>query len=193
MRHSDEYITIIVDDQTVLNIKQAASAVIQGSVQAGLSISKVDQWVAVPVESALHFDDSDKQRLSHAIEEYGNPLIYGYALDDYPSIPTIISFNANYQGLDAFDRAFCHFNYALFPESMSWMLVCLLEDYYIVMGPVSFVERVLETTVENGYASFHTFAHNPGWPSITRERFLYVLQAFKEHYRMAKQGEHILL
>lgn len=193
MLHTDERITIVEDDRSLLKIQRAAGVVIQGSIQRGLRIHKMDEWIAVPVESALHFDESDKRRLSHAIETHGDLLIYGFALEASPSIPAVISFNANYEGFDAFNHAFSLYNYALFPETMSWMLLCLTEDYYVVLGPLPFVEHALGTSLEEGYALFHTFASIPGWPSLTSERFLYVLQTFKKDYRTARQGEYIQL
>jgi len=193
MLHTDERITIVDDDQSVRNIQRAAGVVIQGSIQRGLRIHKMDEWIAVPVESGLHFDESDKRRLSQVIETHGDLLIYGFALEASPSIPAVISFNANYEGFDAFNDAFSLYNYALFPETMSWMLLCLTEDYYVVLGPLPFVEQALGTSLEEGYALFHTFASVPGWPSLTSERFLYVLQTFKKDYRTAKQGEYIQL
>jgi len=193
MLHTDERITIVDDDQSVRNIQRAAGVVIQGSIQRGLRIHKMDEWIAVPVESGLHFDESDKRRLSQVIETHGDLLIYGFALEASPSIPAVISFNANYEGFDAFNDAFSLYNYALFPETMSWMLLCLTEDYYVVLGPLPFVEQALGTSLEEGYALFHTFASVPGWPPTTSERFLYVLQTFKKDYRTAKQGEYIQL
>jgi hypothetical protein len=193
MLHTDERITIVDDDQSVRNIQRAAGVVIQGSIQGGLRIHKIDEWIAVPVESGLHFDESDKLRLSQVIETHGDLLIYGFALESSPSIPAVISFNTNYEGFDAFNDAFSLYNYALFPETMSWMLLCLTEDYYVVLGPLPFIEQALGTSTEEGYALFYNFANNPGWPPSVRERFLYVLQTFKEQYHKTKPGSYIVL
>lgn len=193
MFHLSRHINIISDTEILSTIARVVSGIVQGSVQDGIQVHKINNWVAVPVESALHFDDLDIQRISTASQHNGNNVVYGYALEDSPQIPKLISFNSTTEGINAFNSSCSHANYAVFPLELSWLVLCLTEGVYVVIGPLHFVEDAIGGSIEAGYSAFQTYASDQNWPSGVRERFLYVLETFKDTYSTIKTGGHISL
>jgi len=116
-------------------------------------------WVAVPFESALHFDNVDVDRIATAAaklsclecnaiptEGLAGPLYYRV-----PMTP---------RGLQAFNRKCAHFKYLLVPDNELFAVFCSTEDYCVAAGPRDFVEIVLAKGIEAARDDFRRYVES---------------------------------
>lgn len=98
-------------------------------------------WVAVPVESACHFEESDAEPLADALGASGQATCWAVPTEPLAEVPAAYSVVASPEGLLEFSRACAHFNFALVAQDLSGLVLCTVHDYYLVCGTPAFVRR----------------------------------------------------
>lgn len=139
-------------------------------------------WVAVPRESANHFDENDAVAISRAAELLECSGCYAVSIDlllNSPPYPlywvplteeALINFNGDFRG---------HFNYILIPSNIDFTILCTTDDHFVIAGPKKFVETALASDIETARNLFDEFAADALWPSKTREFLLTIAKHYK--------------
>src|SRR5258708_4268116 len=89
-------------------------------------------WVAVPAESALHFDDGQASLLATAMQMAGCSVCFAVAAEPLQNFPCCFRVKASQKGLLAFSRECSHFNFVLIPGDLSFVVLCTVFDYFVV-------------------------------------------------------------
>jgi hypothetical protein len=123
------------------------------------------RWAVVPVESALHFDHNDATRLAEAIGRVTEE-VYAVAVEGLQNVEAAYRVRATPEGLMSFSSECGLFGYVLLPpESGLFAVLCSVADYYLVAGPVPFVEEAIGANVAVAIHSFDEFASDHAFPA----------------------------
>ena len=147
----------------------------------------------MPVESGAHFDEMDKIRLAHAVQIGGNTILYASALEFPDHIPRLLAFPPTINGIERFDKECATYNYVLFLDTTMFVVLCLIEDFYVMIGSQDFIEQSIGASLDEGYATFYTYASFADWPPLIRQRLLSIYHLLKEDYTNAQPGSYVLL
>lgn len=109
--------------------------------------------VAVPMESGMHYDADQAKNIAAAFMKAGHSTIYSVALekggaDDY------LQLSANSNELDDLNDRLHMVHIALLPADGSAIVLCSPDDYNVVAGPESFVERACGEDIATARESF---------------------------------------
>ena len=129
------------------------------------------QWIVVPVESGLHFDDSDIRRIAPAIQLTGNKKLNAVLIEDVSNVVSHLQFEADFDGFQQFNHECGHFNYAICPNDRSFLIVCTTNGYYLLAGKQGFVESALGMSIIEGRKAFDVFANDDSWPELEKSVF----------------------
>jgi hypothetical protein len=116
------------------------------------------EWLAMPVESACHFDDRDAQLLAEAMVRFGGSTCFAIATEQLASLPRCFRVDVSAEGLRTFSRECAHFNFVLLPACLSFAVLCTVFDYFVVAGPKSFVESAVGSTIIEAKERFFEFS-----------------------------------
>jgi hypothetical protein len=170
--------------ETISNAKERTSlrARCQQMIESSALLSKtflnIHKWIAVPVESALHFNDSDAQTISKAILQVGIKCAFAIATENVEESISYFKVPMSSEGLLAFSKQCSHFNYIICPSNEFFAILCTVDDYFLVAGPESFVVDATGMSVSDAYRAFRDFASNSDWPRETRLRLLTVSDTY---------------
>ena len=115
-------------------------------------------WAVVPVESALHFERDDATRLAEAIGRLTEDF-YAVATEGLQNVEAAYRVRATPEGLMSFSSECGLFTYLLLsPQPGKFAVLCSIADYYLVAGPVPFVEEASGVDIAAAYDSFEEFA-----------------------------------
>lgn len=124
-----------------------------------------NNMVAVPVESAGHFDNHDAAQLAYAIKTENVSRCFAIASEPLKNFPCYYSMGTETDDLLAFSRECAHFNFLLIPASLSFAVLCTVFDYYIVSGTRLFVENAVGCGIEDAHNRFLEYAAASGGES----------------------------
>lgn len=122
------------------------------------------KWVAVPVESALHFDEADAKCLSVAILAIREENLVGILVEEARAEPPSVDVSATKDGLMKFSEERSLFSYMLVPRSRRFAVLCTVHDYYIVAGDRDFVEHAIGEGAVAASMAFARFIEDRGLP-----------------------------
>ncbi len=183
----------ITSEVDIFNLQKSLSTVVCSSNEQGVTLIKQDAWVAVPVESGYHFDNSDQERLLHAITYFATTRLFAITLEYLDASDNIIEIPLSRNGIAEFNRQYGHFNVVLFPELLNWVVICTTDDYFIVIGNQQFVEKVVGHSIEESFVEFRIFATDIHWPELVRQKLLIILNILENEYQYAQRGASVVL
>jgi hypothetical protein len=134
-----------------------------------------NEWVAVPVESASHFNKSDAEAISHALQTINCKYCFAVATEPLANFTRCFQVPTTSKSLLAFSWECSHFNFVLIPEHRSFAILCTVYDYYIVAGSTKFVKQAVGGNIETARAKFNEFASDEFWEG----RLLEVAQKYQ--------------
>lgn len=114
--------------------------------RGGFDVHAHPGWIAVPVESAGHFNSHEHRRLIEAVEPLGaNELI---VVDfEYPTTRPLdrgaYSVDLSVEGLAEFERRFASRDVQVFTPGADLALISSVWDFYIALGPRTIIETFL--------------------------------------------------
>jgi hypothetical protein len=146
----------------LLSLLDHASAITSESLKA-------KGWIAVPCESALHFDARTAERIAGAIRSTGNAQVHAICIEQLLNTPGDFMVEATVTDLLAFSRKTAHFSYALAPADGSFAILCSFHDYNLICGRREFVGRCLPEPIPVAQSKFADFATNIDWDPKLRE------------------------
>lgn len=164
----------ITDEREAEQIKSLKTGLVDEPAHLNLRWLAQSRWLAVPVESAGHFDDEAARLLADAFQEMRCSDVFAVATEDLGDFPDFLV-EASKQGLLDFSWKCAHFNYALLPRDRTAAVLCTVYDYFLVAGPYRFVSRAVGGDVEAARAIFDDVASDPCWDGR--------LQKISERYR----------
>lgn len=138
------------------------------------------KWVAVPVESASHFEERDAELLANAAVSIGCEECSAVATE--PLLPEELCYTVptTKKGFLDFSRQCFSLNYVLISEDRSFAVLCTSEDYYIVAGPRDFVIKAVGSSIETARKMFLSFADDRTWPPSERRRLVGVAERYAD-------------
>jgi hypothetical protein len=132
-------------------------------------------WIVVPVESGLHFDAGDAACLAETAAACGSASLTAVVLEDVDTRGTTVP--ATREGVLSLNAVYGHFNIGLVPDDRGWAVVCTIDDYYLVAGPVELVNKAVHGGVDQARVDFARYAEDGAWDAADRSRLLAVLEA----------------
>lgn len=134
-------------------------------------------WVAVPVESASHFSESDAEKLSQAIQSISCEKCFAIATEPLMNFHHCFQVPTTSEGLLDFSWTCSHFNFVLVSEDKSFAVLCTISDYFIIAGTLEFVKHAVSGNIEAARSEFNRFASsNDRW----KGRLLAVSKRYEE-------------
>ncbi|SRR5258708_4662943 len=138
------------------------------------------KWIAVPVESASHFDERDAECLSQAAGFFGYSECAGVATEPLENSILCYRVPTTQEAFLEFSRETTALNYVLLPEDRFFAVLCTSEDYYIVAGPHDFVTKAVGSSIDTARKMFMRFADDPTWPPSERRRLVAVGERYAQ-------------
>lgn len=132
-----------------------------GMIENRIHVRK-DWWsaagrTAVPMESGMHFVESQAAAISAALKEAGHETIYAVALEDAGELDRTKLSSDEKDLLELSGRAFM-FYIALLPADGSFVILCSPDDYIIVAGQRRFVESACGEDIAAARAAYREWA-----------------------------------
>jgi hypothetical protein len=157
------HIMPITDQREVEQIESLKRVLVDEPAHLNLEWIRQKGWIAVPVESALHFSDADAGFLAQAFQAMECPEVFAIATEPLANFPNCFVVTTSTDGLLEFSRNCGHFNFVLLPGDRSAAVLCTVYDYFLVSGPSSFVGRAVGGDIAAARARFDEVASDPWW------------------------------
>lgn len=138
------------------------------------------KWVAVPVESASHFDLRDAECISRAVASLGYSECLGVATEPLENSILCYRVPTTLEAFIEFSRETSALNYVLISEDRFFAVLCTSEDYYIVAGPRNFVAKAVCSSLDTARKMFMRFADDRTWPPSERRRLVGVAERYAQ-------------
>lgn len=113
--------------------------------------------IAVVVESAMHLNEKYAADFAEAIKAAGHDVCCAVATEELEGVVRYWEVPATQEGLLEFSDATSMFNFALFPENGSFVILCTVDDYIIIAGERGFVEKACGGDIPAARAAFRNF------------------------------------
>jgi hypothetical protein len=174
-----EHVEPCEDHEKVGQARTSIARAIDDSNQLRNEFLKDQGWIVV--ESGLHFDQADAERIAGAMRSTSKGKLLAILMEPLRNVEEALEFESSREGLLAFSRRCAHFSYVLSPEDFSFVVVCTTNDYYLVAGPRRFVEAALGNSVDEAWKRFHEFADDESWGDSDKARLLQVLKRCQQN------------
>jgi len=83
-----------------------------------------------------------------------------------------------------FSQRFGHFNFALFPEDLTFLILCTTDDYFLVCGTGEIVKDIVGKDVQEAREAFDEYASDPSWPSTVRNNLREIAETYRDTPRL---------
>lgn len=196
-----KYIQLLEGEQALVSYRQLQQVLpFYYSKKVGMKeIALVKQlgWIAVPIES--NFDLEFEVRLQQMLSEQGTQSIFAVLIETPETKPVAYKIPTTLDGIDEFHLVCGASNCALFAEDLDWVVVCTIDDYYIVAGREPIVLQLLGTSRDRAFANFEAYIENfsnLNWPEPLGDRlksYLGSVQSTLKDYRQLQPGSSIEL
>ncbi|MDY6784118.1 MAG: hypothetical protein SW833_16485 [Cyanobacteriota bacterium] len=120
-------------------------------------LSKQNGWVAVPVESADHFSESEEERLLSVTQKNGYEKLIAILFEDLKNFPPVSTIPTTAEGIAELNWEFSHFWLALFAGEPDWVIIGTKSNYFIVAGSPDFVRDFLGCEINDAFSEFYEF------------------------------------
>lgn len=176
---NDNLITAVSDMKEQKRLTSLAFEIISSPMTLRQEYLREKGWVAVPVESAAHFDKKDAVQFAKAFASIGCVDILAVATESLGENPLCYRVKATQEGLLAFSKKFGFLNFVLMPEDLSFLILCTTSDFFIVAGPTAIVEKALGKKLAQARADFVSYASSSEWDVNDRARLLAVAKDYE--------------
>ncbi len=193
MTHEASKCYSILSSDEELNVHSVLDCLIHGQSIPDLSIIKQAGWIAVPVESASHFDSFDIACLIHAMHGASTQYFYVIPFEGFMNVAEYLKVTSSVEGITYVNKTYSFFNIIMVAENASWLCIATVRDYFIYVGLPEFIEAAVGRSIEAQYLAFHTFATNPIGPDTVRNELVRILHTCRIEYAHAEAGEPIEL
>lgn len=162
-----------------------------------IALVKQNEWIAVPVESYSHFTPDFRERLQNITSEQGVENIFAVLIETPETNPGAYKIPTTSEGIAEFNLVCGALNCALFAEDLNWVIVCTVDEYYIVAGQEPLVLQLLLASLERAVAEFEVYVKNINWidppDDDNVKRHLSWVQSVLNDYRQLQPGSSVSL
>ena len=124
-----------------------------------IDILKEKNWIALPIESAAHFDQDYAEKLVTASLEIGETSCYAISvLEQGENIPRIFSIELKVDDILTHDQMYSFVSWALIPKSGAFAFLLSHDDYFVVAGPRSFVSTMAGGDIAKSFKNYKEYA-----------------------------------
>ena len=156
-----KFVDPIVDPTRISNFFEKLNEVaFRLSKDDSIRLRKRDGWVAVPVESADHFTESEEKKLLSVIQKNGYEELIAMPFERLKDFPLVSIVPATAEGIAEVNWEFSHFWLALFAGEPDWIVLGTKGDYFVVAGPLDFVRDFLGCEINEAFSEFYEFLSN---------------------------------
>ena len=159
-----------------------------------LALVKQPGWIAVPIES--NFDLEFELRLQRMMSERGTQNLFAVLIETPETKPVAYKIPTTLDGIDEFNLECGALNCALFAEDLDWVMVCTVDEYYIVAGQESFVSKLVLPGADRAFAEFEVYIENLSWSEPFKSKLKTHLNLVKntlKDYRQLQPGSSLNL
>jgi hypothetical protein len=194
-----EYIQLLEAEQALEPYKQLRQGLPFSYDKDGIeeiAIVKQPEWIAVPVESNGHFDLEFQVRLQQTISEQGSQNIFAILIETPETEPVAYKIPNTREGIAEFNLVCGALNCALFTQELNWVIICTVDDYYIVAGQEPLVFQLLLANQDRAFAEFEVYVKNINWPEPIGDRVkkhLSCVQSVLNDYKHLQTGSSVNL
>jgi hypothetical protein len=178
----------IIEEPRLSKLHASVAGLVKRTDQARITLSKEDDWVAVPVQGAAHLGEAQVQHLHEAWRELGCRVAFAVLLEPLRGVPDASESDTSLDGLNMFNRDFAHFNVALYTPTPKAIVICTTDDYFVVAGTEKFVTLAVGGAISDAYARFAIFGSEAGWSEKERAFFSSILTALRDEYPGLQAG-----
>jgi len=173
----------------VNELRRVLGTIAHRSNNGEFTLVKKQGWLAVPLESGYHLDVLDQAHLLKAILGQGSKQMWAVSMEALENFPSAFSVSIDPDGIRTFNQQCGHFNFALFADEPSWVVIFSTDDYFIIVGPPDFVHTAAGGDAGAVFSNFQAFATDSKWPQEVSSKLLSVYKALKNEYTLADPDE----
>ncbi len=171
------HIKPITDKVKIESALSLVASLIEDPYHLKLLFIRSRNWAVVPVESGSHFISEDAELLSQAL--HAIDCLECLAISTEPLNPEDMCYRVptSKAGLFDFSKKLGFLNFALVSEDVSFIILCTVEDYYLVAGQADFVTRAVGKRLQGARRDFFKFA--TAWKDDVMQKYL--LSVYKRY------------
>lgn len=154
----------ISETNEISRVESLMTTVLEPSGYLDMNWIEENNWVAVPVESASHFNSQDAERLVYAIKKEGIPQSFAIATEPLKNFPRCLIVPTTKEDFLTFSQECAHFNILIISLPLSFAVLCTVFDYYVISGTPAFVEDAAGCTIAEARSRFLEYASKSGQP-----------------------------
>lgn len=161
-----------------------------------IALVKQPGWTAVPVESSSHFDLEFQTRLQQVMSERGTQNIFAVLIETPETKPAAYKIPTTLDGIEEFHLTCAASNCALFAEDLDWVIVCTVDEYFILAGQESFVFELMLPSADLAFTEFEAYIKNLNWSEPFNSQLkthLNLVQSTLKNYRQFQPGSSMNL
>lgn len=155
------------------------------------TLRKRRMWIAAPVPSSDHFDSSTIPRVAKAIQATKKGKFFALLMEPLINTPLGLVFPSSISGVEQYNNNCALFSYVLFDESLSWLIICTKEDYFLVVANSDFVSTVIGANPADAHYQFQEFIQEMSELEYSQMSLEQVLNKSTTEYLEAAEGEEV--
>lgn len=189
---SESTFSIVTEKALSLAVVRAMGETVRSAASGGFELARSPGRHALPAASRSHFGPADETRIAESFQIEHHCLLYAVPLEPCPDQWPVYSMPATAEGLQGFQRACAHFNYALCtPDALS-LVLCSTDDFLVYAGTRTFVERCVGADEASAFNAFFEYAADPSWVNQKLSRNLKsVYSTLAEEYPNSPYGSFV--
>ena len=157
--YKQHYTKTITDASKIQLLSEQVKEIVEHSSALNEAWYESKGFVAVPVESACHFDRKQAVTLSKAMIETGYSHCNAVATEPLnEDDPCFIAVRTSAEGLLEFSDLTSHFNYVLIPDDATFAVLCTTDDFFVICGEKKFVNCAVGGDIGKAREEFDHFA-----------------------------------
>lgn len=122
-----------------------------------VNLIKKSGWVAVPVESADHFSESEEGKLLSVIQENDCEELIAIPFERVKNFPLVSVVPATAEGIAELNWEFSFLWLTLFAGEPDWVIIGTKDNYFIIAGTPNFVRNFLGCEINEAFSEFYEF------------------------------------
>jgi len=172
----------VANKKSVDRLKSLVTEMIDDPEHLSIPYLKSHDWIAIPVESSLHFNQLDTIQISRAAAEMGCEEGFAILTESLNNVGNCYKVRLSPTGLTEFSNECGHFNFAILPKNGSFIILCTLEEYFLVGGPKKFIDKYLgvNISIEKAMEDFKAFAEHNSWPVYIKSHLLTISKKYRQ-------------
>ena len=172
----------IKEQKKLCDIRNSLNEIIDQQINFNIDWIKKNNFAVVPIESSCHFNDEDANLIAKAIEYLSINECYVCNPDKLGLYNECYQFEISKENILILSSKFAHRNCVILPENFSFVILCTVEDYYLLCGTNNFVSIAVGGNILNAKKQFLDFALDKFWNKYDRDFFYNIYKKYEPFY-----------